>query len=307
MNATLGILLKLGAVACFVIMSALIKSTADMVPPGEAVFFRSAFAFPVIFIWIVATGKLREAVRVVSPVGHFWRGLIGITAMVLGFTSLGYLPLPEVTALGYLAPLATVVLAAIILKEQVGLVRLSAVGMGLIGVIIVLEPRLSIFYADQFDQGAIIGVVCILGSAVLAALAQIHIRRLINTERPTAIVFYFTLTGTALSFLTLPFGWVIPDAVFATRLILAGLIGGLGQIMLTNSYRFAPVSVVAPFDYASLIFASIIGYVIFGELPTAQMLFGAGIVVAAGIFIIYREHRLGLKRGRARQLKTPNG
>ena len=113
------ILLKLFSVMIFITMISLIKATADTVPPGQAVFFRSAFAIPVICGWLILRKELRHGLRAISPLGHLWRGLIGTTAMGLMFASLAYLPLPEVTALSYAAPLLTVVFAALLLGEQV--------------------------------------------------------------------------------------------------------------------------------------------------------------------------------------------
>ena len=107
--------------------------------------------------------------------------------------------------------------------------------------------------------------------------------------------------------LTIPFGWTSPGGTETVYLILAGLIGGIAQIFLTSAYRFADASVVAPFDYASMLFALAIGYVIFDEVPTGPMLLGAVLVIAAGIIIILRERHLGLKRGQARALRTPQG
>ena len=129
----------------------------------------------------------------------------------------------------------------------------------------------------------------------------------LNPNGYSAIVFYFSLTATLLSLLTIPFGWVMPDLLEVGLLVLAGLIGGTAQIFLTSSYRFADASVIAPFDYASMLFALVIGYVIFDEVPTETMLLGATLVISAGIIIILRERQLGLKRGQARAIKTPQG
>jgi drug/metabolite transporter (DMT)-like permease len=147
----------------------------------------------------------------------------------------------------------------------------------------------------------------VLGGAVFAALAQVFVRKLVNTEKTAAIVFYFSLTATALSLITLPFGWVWPTPFEATLLISAGLLGGLGQILLTSSYREADASLVAPFDYASMLFALGIGYFVFAEVPTSTMLGGAALIVIAGILIIWRERKLGLERSRQRKAMTPQG
>ncbi len=307
MQPVKGIFFKLGAVFLFVTMFSMIKATSDHVPAGQAVFFRAAFAIPVILIWLTVQGELRNGFKVVSPSGHFWRGVIGTTAMACNFAALSLLPLPEVTAIGFAAPLLIVVFAIFMLNETVGIVRLSAVGVGLIGVVIIIEPRLTLFSSGPFSKSEAIGVALVLIGAAFAALAQIHIRKLVQFERTSAIVFFFSLTSTLLSLLTIPFGWVALDSTELVLLVLAGFLGGIGQIFLTTSYRFAPASVVAPFDYAAMIFALAIGYFIFDEVPTSQMLVGSSVVIAAGVFIILREAHLGLERGRARSLKSPQG
>ncbi len=301
-----GIIYKLCSVLTFIVMAALIKTTAAHVPPGEAVFFRSFFAMPVIVIWLATRGELRTGLKASAPMGHVWRGVVGTMAMGLGFAGLAYLPLPEVTAIGYAAPLLTVIFAAMFLGEDVRLFRISAVVLGLIGVLIVLSPRLSVVPGLGNDT-ATLGAMLVLGGAVFTALAQVFVRKLVQQEKTSAIVFYFSLTATVLSLVTLPFGWVIPAPTEALLLVLAGLLGGVGQILLTSSYREADASVVAPFDYASMLFALGIGYWVFDEVPTLTMLLGASIVVTAGVLIIWRERKLGLERARQRKAMTPQG
>ena len=304
MKPLTGIVLKLSAVTLFVIMASLIKASADSVPTGQRVFFRSFFAIPVILGWLVARGELRTGLKTQNPMLHVWRGLIGTSAMGCGFLALGYLPLPEATAIGFAAPLLIVVFAAMFLGEQVRLFRLSAVGLGLIGVSIMIAPRLTLLNSDTLLTTSALGAMAALMGAVLRALAQVHIRKMVATEQTAAVVFYFSATASGLSLLTIPFGWVVPDLTNLCYLIGAGLIGGVAQILLTSGYRHAPASVLAPFDYASMIFALLIGYFIFNETPTRDMLLGAGLVIASGLLIIYREHRLGLTRQDERK-KTP--
>lgn len=307
MHPLKGIALKLCSVVTFITMASLIKASAEHVPAGEAVFFRSVFALPVIIVWLALRGDLATGLRVASPMGHFWRGFVGTAAMGLGFAGLGLLPLPEVTALGYAAPLLTVIFAAMFLGEKVRLFRLAAVGLGLVGVLVVLGPRLSAFSGETVERAAALGAMLVLTGAICAALAQIYIRKLVQTEQTSAIVFYFSVTSALLSLLTLPFGWVLPTGPEALLLVMAGLLGGLGQIFLTSAYRFAPASVVAPFDYASMLFAIVIGVFFFDEIPDTRTLSGAALVIAAGVLIIWREHRLGIERGRARKNMTPQG
>lgn len=302
-----GIMLKLCSVLVFIVMASLIKATAQHVPPGQAVFFRSFFAMPVIVGWLALRRELSTGFRAANPAGHIWRGLVGTMAMGLGFAGLGYLPLPEVTAIGYAAPLLVVVFAAMFLGEEVRLFRISAVGLGLVGVMIVLSPRFTVLSGETASHREAFGAMLVLGGAVFAALAQVFVRRLVMTEKTPAIVFYFSLTASVLSLFTLPFGWVVPTMRETLILIGAGLLGGVGQILLTSSYREADASLVAPFDYASMLFALIIGYFVFEEVPSLTMLAGAALVVTAGILIIWRERKLGLERTAGPKALPPGG
>ena len=301
-----GILFKLLSVTLFIVMSALIKFVSDEVPPGQAVFFRSFFAIPVILGWLILRRDLRHGLRVTSVSGHIRRGIAGTAAMGLGFAGLAYLPLPEVTALGYAAPLLTVIFAALFLGERVRMFRISTVLLGLVGVLVVLSPRLG-FGTEVTDSRAAFGAALVLTGAVCAALAQVATRTLVKTESTAAIVFCFSVTASVMALATLPFGWVVPTTQTAVILVLVGIIGGFGQIFLTASYRDADASLVAPFDYASILFALAIGYWVFDEVPTVTMLTGAALVIFAGVLIIWRERQLGLERTRQRKAMTPQG
>ena len=294
-----GIIFKVLSVCMFMGMASLVKAASADVPPGQAVFFRSFFALPIILGWLAIRHELRDGWKTKNPMGHFWRGLVGTSAMGLGFTGLGLLPLPEVTAIGYAAPLLVVVFAALFLNENVRAFRLSAVALVMVGVLIVLSPRLSV--GATLNSSETLGAVVVLMGAVLAALAQVFVRKLVATETTAAIVFWFTITSSIMALFTLPWGWVVPSWQMAAMLVMAGLLGGVGQILLTSSYRYADASLVAPFDYTSMILALLIGYFIFDEVPTGTMLIGAGIVIAAGVLIIWRERKLGLQRAQQRK------
>lgn len=308
------ITLKLSAVFLFMVMAAIIKSVSDQVPPGEAVFFRSFFALPIIAIWLWQRGQLKQGLVPSNLMGHVWRGVFGTTAMGLTFAGLGLLPLPEVTAIGYATPMFTVLLAAVFLGERVRLIRLSAVGLGLVGVMIVLAPRLSLS-VDTVSGAATAGAIMVLIASILRALVQIHVRRLVQTDHTAAIVFYFSVTASTLGLLTWPLAaltefeplrWTWPPLWALTLLILSGLVGGIAQIMVTASYRFGGASMLAPFDYASMIFATVIGYVAFNEVPTGPILLGASLVIAGGVLIIWRERQLGLDRAKSKPGVPPH-
>ncbi len=286
-------------------MSALIKAATEEVPIGQAVFFRSFCAIPIIMLWLLVRGELRDGLIAKHPMGHVWRGVIGTSAMGLTFVGLSLLPLPEVTAIGFATPIFTLIFAAALLGETIRMVRISAVVIGLVGVTIMLWPRLG--GGDELSTAAAIGAVCVLVGTMLRGLAQIHIRRLVQSEHTAAIVFYFSITASALGLLTLPFGWVLPSNAALLMLITAGLIGGVAQILITSSYRFAPASLLAPYDYVSMIFAVILGYFWFSELPTVIMLAGAALVICGNVVVIWRESRLGLVRGKARPMIDMKG
>jgi drug/metabolite transporter (DMT)-like permease len=306
MNPSLGIFLKLGSVAAFVAMQVLIKLTEGRIPSGEVVFFRSFFAFPVILAWLAWIHQLSTALKTARPMSHFWRSLVGTGAMGFSFAGLQLLPLPEVTAISFAAPILTVVFAALFLGEKVHAVRIAAVALGMTGVAIVLAPQLSaVSHGNGANASNALGALFVLTAATLAAFAQIILRRMAAVERAATIVLYFTLASTLISLFTIPFGWVMPSRHDAVLLVIAGLFGGVGQGLLTSSYRFADASVVAPFDYVSMLFAIVLGYFLFAEVPTSMTLAGASLIVAGGILIIWRERQLGLDRTRARKARTP--
>lgn len=303
MKPARGILLIILAVTVFSVMSGFVKA-ADRVPAGQAVFFRSACALPVVIVWLWLRGDLSHGLRTQNYRGHIMRSVAGTIAMALGFAGLKFLPLPEVTALRFVTPIMIVIFAAILLGEQIRLVRLSAVLMGLMGVLIILWPRLG-DGLDGAGQREMIGAAMVLGSAAFAAFAQIFIKRMASIESTAAIVFYFSLTSLSLSLLSAPFGWVWPTQTELALLVGAGLVGGLGQVLLTSSYRYADASVLAPFTYVSMIWALLIGYFFFDEVPTVAMLAGAALVILSGVVIVLRERQLGRGRAAMRTMAQP--
>lgn len=294
-----GIMLMLSAITVFTVMSAFIKAVPRF-PAGEAMFFRSVMAMPLLVLWLIRQGSIRAGIRTRSVRNHAVRGIVGSCAMGLGFAGLKYLPLPEVTAIRFVTPIIMVVLAAVILGERVRFVRIGAVLLGFVGVIIIVAPRLSV----GLESDTALGAVFILSSACLAALAQVFVKGMAGNESTTAIVFWFSTTATLLSLTTLPFGWVWPHGWEWVFLIGAGVIGGLGQILLTSSYRFAEAGMLAPFTYVSMLWSIVIGYVWFDEVPTAPMLLGASLVILAGVIIVLRERALGSDATARRNVKS---
>ncbi|MEO6014932.1 MAG: DMT family transporter [Devosia sp.] len=304
-NRTLtGIGFKVGSVLIFLGMASLLKA-AQGVPAGELVFFRSFFGLVPVIIWLAVSGQLREGVKTKAVGNHLARGFVGTISMGLGFFALTRLPLPEAVTLNYAMPLVIVVLSAIFLREVVRLYRWSAVAIGFVGVVIIAWPSFTLF-SGGVNQSAAVGVGAAIAAACLGAVAQLLVRRLVTTERSATIVLYFLASSSIIALVTIPFGWVMPTPLQAVYLVGAGLCGGTAQIMLTESYRHADMSVVAPFEYTSLVFSIIVGFLAFGDVPTWQMLVGGVIVVGSGLFIILREQQLGRDR-REKGVVTPQG
>ncbi|RYE52664.1 MAG: DMT family transporter, partial [Rhizobiaceae bacterium] len=231
---------------------------------------------------------------------------IAVASMSLGFFALTRLPLPEATAISYATPLLIVIFSAVLLNERVHFFRWTAVVVGLVGVVIILWPRLTVFSAGEaLGDAEAVGALAALMAAVLSAFAMMAVRNLVHTERTETIVTYFFVSASVLSLLTLPFGWIWPTSQQTALLIGAGFFGGIGQLLMTSSYRHADMSVIAPFEYVSLILTIVLGYFIFADVPTLTMILGALIIIGSGIAVILREHRLGLDRARSKEANTP--
>jgi drug/metabolite transporter (DMT)-like permease len=279
-----------------------VKAVADDVPSGEIVFARSFFALIPIACMLLWQGEIVEALRTERPWRHVSRGITGIIAMASGFVALRYLPLPEQMAIGYAAPIIVVALAALILHETVRIYRWSAVAVGFVGVVVILWPRFTLFVEGGSHSTAFVGAMIALIGAFFSASAAISIRAMTRTETTASIVLYFALSASVMSLaLTLPFGWVLPGTGTAALLVMIGLLGGIGQILMTSAYRYADAATVASFDYTSMLWGVALAYLLFAEVPTPSVVLGGSIVVAAGIFIIWRERRLGLRRKRQRK------
>lgn len=304
-NPLVGIGLKVASVAIFVGMSSCIKTAGDL-PAGQIVFFRSFFAIVPIMAYLAFSRELRTAFHTRDPLGHVARGVVGVAAMGFGFFALTRLPLPEAITLNYAQPLFVVLFSAIFLGEHIRLYRWSAVAVGLVGVIIVSLPKLTLFGTGVgIDNRELAGVLAAFAAASLSAVAMLLVRRLVQTERTPTIVLWFSLTASAIALFSIPFGWEALSASQAALLILSGFCGGVAQILMTEAYRHTEASTVAPFEYTSIILALIVGYVVFGDQPTLHILVGGSIVVGAGIFIVWRERQLGIERRAARKASTP--
>jgi drug/metabolite transporter (DMT)-like permease len=294
MNIFKAVSLKIGSTMAFAMMGALGRYLGSAIPLGEIVFCRGLFALIPIVLFFGWRGQLSGALRTSRLSAHLVRGSFSVIGTFCTFGALARLPIADVTAIAFIAPLITVVFAAIFLKEKVHVYRWSAVAVGFSGVILMLSPYFHNHAA--LDTAMTIGLVLALMNAFTAGGATIQIRRLTSTETSASIVVIMTLIVMAASLVTAPFGWRMPTGWELTLLIGIGIFGGLGQMLFTESYRYAPASFLAPFDYTAMLWAFLLGFWMFGEVPTIYVVIGAIIVAAAGIFVILRERHLGLKR-----------
>ena len=274
-----GIALMLSAVLVYSAMDALIKWLAAGYPVMQIVFFRSIFAFIPCAILIARSGGFASlATR--RPGAHVLRSMLGVVAMVCMFYAFSVMPLADVVAIGFSAPLFLTVLAVPLLGETVGWRRWSAVGVGFAGVLVMVRPGIGVF--DAATLIPLLGALCM-------ALSMIAVRRLCATETSISILFYFTLTTTAVSGAVLPFQWVTPDAGDLALLACVGLLGGAAQLAMVEAFRNAEASLLAPFDYSAMLWVALFGYLVWGVLPDAWIMTGAAIVIASGLYILRRE------------------
>jgi len=312
MNVIKAILLKVMSALLFAVMSALVRFLGERYPVGQIVFFRSAFAILPVVIIYAWRNELAAAVRTLRPLGHVGRGLISIGGMFCNFSALARLPIVDATAISFSAPLITVALSAVFLHERVRIYRWSAVIAGFVGILVMLGPH---FDLSTYAGGAAttLGFAFAIAGAFCNAGSVIQTRRLTQTETTSSIVFYFSLICALAGLATWPLSlllpgwrlaWLTPDAVELAALVTVGLCGGLAHLLLTDSYRLAPASLVAPFDYTSMVWAFLLGYFFFNELPTVYVFIGAAIIAGAGLCVIYRERQLGLQRIRAAEGPT---
>ncbi|WP_439104285.1 DMT family transporter [Celeribacter marinus] len=303
MSVMRGIGLKVASLAVFLAMASFVKSATTEVPAMQAAFFRSLFAIPVVVGYLLSRGELRHGLKMVRPRAHLIRGVLGAVTMMLGFTALSRLPLPDATAIGYARPLFIVLLSAVFLRERVRVFRFTAVAIGMVGVLIILSPRLTMLHGVPTSEEKF-GAMAALLAAIIVAFIQLHLRTMVKTESTTSIVFWFSVIATIVTGLTFPLGWVMPSGWIMVQLVLAGFLGGFGQILLTASYRHAPASTLASFEYTSMVFAILVGYVFFSEVPTWMTLIGAAIIVASGLLVIHRERQLGLSAERLKKTSS---
>lgn len=247
----------------------------------ESLFYRQALALPVVFAWIAATGGV-GSIRTRRIGVHATRMVIGLSGMTLNFLSYILLPPAEAATIGFTMPIFGIILSALILHEVAGFHRWSAVLTGFIGVIIMIRPD-----SGHFPPA---GLAVAIAAALVTASVSLVLRELGRTENAGVIVFWFTLLSLPPLGVGMLFAGQAHDAVTWGLLLLIGVTGGIAQICLTGSLRWAPVPVVLPMDYSTIIWTTLLGWAIWGDWPMSTTWIGAALIIASGLYIAWREH-----------------
>ena len=272
------------SVCAFSLMDVIVKWSDDY-PVGQVLFFRG-FCGIIPILYLIPKDRYFDFYKTTRPVLHFKRCLAGLIALVSIFVALRNLPLATVVSISFAAPIFITIFSIFLLDEKVGLYRWMAVLVGFLGIIFITEPgfsALNVYY--------IYPIIFCLGLSYI----PIAIRKLSSTEPAWLISFFFSFSIMLLSFLSFYQGWILPSLLDLFLLSMVGILGGLANLWLSQSYKYSEVSLVSPLKYLGLVFAIIFGYFIWNEIPTSKTLLGALLVIVSSIIIFRREMYLKKK------------
>jgi len=277
----LGIVYMLIATVMFAGTSALAKWLVAIYPIGEVLFVRTATALigsslvilPVTGLAVFRTRRLRD---------HLVRSVSQSCAQIFLVVAFSLMPLASAVAINFSAPLFATVASVVILKESVGPVRWGALIAGFLGVLLVTSPGV-----DTFQIGSLFA----LANAILFGTVTVGVRGMTATESTETLTMYQMVFLTAIFTIALPFGWVTPTAFDWGAMVVNGLGNALGQYLWTRALHLAPTSAVVPFNYFSLVWAIILGFLVWGDIPSAALLAGSAVVVGSGMFLLWHESR----------------
>jgi drug/metabolite transporter (DMT)-like permease len=280
----LGVLYGIASVACFAMMDASVK-WLDMFPVGQVLFSRFFFGL-IPILMLVPRGEFKTFYKTSRPKLHAFRAITGTLAIIALFIALREIPLADVVSLTFGGPIFVTLGSIFFLSEKVGIRRWLAVLIGFFGMLLIVKPayeELNIYYIFPI-------IFCIFFACV-----ALSIRSLSSTEPNYRIALYFSLLSMIVGLLTLPFGWVMPNKFEFFLLIFTGLVGSVANILLTVSLRYAEASLVTPTKYLNLVFAILLGYFIWSEIPKLLTLVGAGLIIISSVIIFMRESELKKK------------
>jgi drug/metabolite transporter (DMT)-like permease len=281
----LGIALKLASVVLFSGMTLCVKLLGQAIPSGQTIFVRGLISAAVLGLIAWHTNRL-HLLKTSNWRAHAMRSLSGTISMFFLFAAVTMIPLADVTAITFTAPMFLTLLAMVFLGERIHRYRWSALVLGFVGVLIMIGPHLS------FGAGSSVGSLVALGAALFSAIAMTSLRAMSGGEHAITITFYFSLTFTLCAALTAIQGWPMPTSTQFFLIVLAGLFGVFGQLLMTYSYRYAEASTIAPLEYTNMIMAILLGYLFFNEIPQLSVWIGAPLVISAGLIVLWREHYL---------------
>ena len=277
----IGVLYGVASVACFAMMDACVK-WLDQFPVGEVLFARFFFGL-IPILMLVPKNDIKTFYKTTRPKLHAFRAISGTLAIVALFIALREIPLADVVSLTFGGPIFVTLGSIFFLSERVGFRRWTAVIIGFIGMLLIIRPAyddLNIYYVYPI-------IFCIFFACV-----ALSIRSLSTTEPNYRIALFFSLLSMIVGLLTLPFGWIMPTKFELFLLIFTGIVGSVANILLTISLRIAEASLVTPTKYLNLVFAVLLGYFIWGEIPRILTLVGAGLIIISSIIIFMRETQL---------------
>jgi drug/metabolite transporter (DMT)-like permease len=280
-NIARGILYVCAAAVISAFMSVSIKWLSDSYPAVELTFFRCIFGFIPVALIVrrgggIATLKTRRATA------HFLRALAWTASFLTSFLALHFLGLADAVALSFLAPIFMTMLSVPMLGEHVGIHRWSAVCVGFIGIVFMAQPK-----GEVFQFGTLFGIA----SAFFWGVGSLSVRQLTHSESTSAITFYTHLFAALILALALPFFWVTPDWQGLLAMLAVGVMGGTSQYWGAQALSYAPAASIAPFNYTQMVWAVILGFLIWQDLPGRNLLIGVALVIASGLYILYREMR----------------
>lgn len=282
-HPTLGIVTFIGNLILMVLISAMVKTMSVSYPLSELLLLR--FVFAMLFFWVIllSTGGVR-GLATKRLWDHGFRSASGITSLALFYYAISEIPMADATALTYSAPIFITFLSIFLLRETIGIQRWIAVIAGFVGVLLIAQPGGSGWNA---------GIVAGIASAVTGALVAIWLRRLSSSEKSVTIGIYYNTSGTLVCLVwALLSGWILPQGSDFILLLVFGLMCGAQQWLLTISFRYAEASLLAPFEYVTMIFAAFAGYYFWDEIPVSTTWLGAGVIAASGIYIFLRRQKI---------------
>ena len=272
------------SVCAFSLMDVIVKWSDDY-PMGQVLFFRG-FCGIIPILFLIPKDRYFDFYKTTRPILHFKRCFAGLIALISIFIALRNLPLATVVSITFAAPIFTTIFSIFLLNEKVGLYRWLAVLVGFVGIIIISEPGFS-----SLNLYYIYPIIFCLGLSYVA----IAIRKLSSTEPVWLISLFFSFSIMILSFFSLYENWIFPSLIDLILLSMIGILGGLANLWLSQSYKLSEVSLVTPLKYLALVFAIIFGYFIWNEIPTLKTLLGAVLVILSS-FIIFRREMILKKR-----------